>query len=60
MDVFKSNNPPTDTHQDFKEHHIVPGSCERRLVYNDKKGPKPWFTKNGIYILLTFLTLSWY
>jgi len=59
MDHFRSHNT-RDLHHDFNECHVVPGSCERRLVYNDKKGPKPWFTKNINYIILTFLVLSWF
>ena len=48
-----------DTHYDFWVDKDIPGYRPNVLIYNDVKGPMPWFIQRGWYYLLMFFMLSW-
>ena len=58
MSAFKSHNI-RDVSYDFHVSKTIPGFREHVLIYNDQKGPKPWFTSRGTYMALAVFGLSW-
>ena len=55
---FKYHNI-RDTHHDFWVNEEIPGFRSNVLIYNDVKGPIPWFAKRSWFLLLMFFMLSW-
>ena len=45
---------------DYTVDKTIPAFSENVLVYNDTKGPLPWFCKKCTYILMSMFCLSWY
>jgi len=48
-----------DRHYDFHVAKDIPGFRENVLIFNDTKGPMPWFCKRCNYVLAALFMLSW-
>ena len=57
--AFINEHKNNDKQHEYEYQTDIPHTKEHTLVYNDKKGEKPWYAKLGIVIFLDVFMLGW-
>ena len=56
---FVNRHKHRDKEYSVSEYKTIPGHEENCLVYNPKKGEKPWFINMSTLILMDIFALGW-